>query len=412
MTISTTPAGEGPLSGIVVADFSRILAGPYCTMLLADMGATVIKVEGPEGDDTRAFMPPSVHGIGTYFLSVNRNKHSVVLDLKDPADLETAYEIIDAADVFIENFKPGGLARFGLDAESVAQRWPELVHTSITGFGTDRGAHLPGYDLLVQGVSGFMSVTGSPDGPPQRAGVAMFDVITGLHAAVAVLGALHERDASGRGQHVELDLLSSALSGLVNQTTGYSACGNDPHRLGNDHPSLFPYGPFPTADKDLIITVGNNSQFRRFVAALGLPEFGEDPRFDSVEKRNNNRDELRVHLEDALSRENAETWAATLQEQGIPCAPILTIPEGVRYAESLGLDPVVSVGEGEEAVSLIRNPVTFSRTPVRYDKAPPALGADREAVMDWLRSRRQQDPSPAPRPTATPRPSASERTAS
>ena len=225
----------GPLSGVVVADFSRVLAGPYCTMLLADMGATVIKVEGPAGDDTRGFKPPSRDGVGTYYLSVNRNKHSIVLDLRDPADLETAYEIIDAADVFIENFKPGGLARFGLDPETVAERWPGLIHTSITGFGTAGGAHLPGYDLLVQGVSGFMSVTGSADGPPQRAGVAMFDVLTGLHAAVAVLGALHERDASGKGQHIHLDLLSSALSSLVNQTTGYAAAGNNPQRLGNDH---------------------------------------------------------------------------------------------------------------------------------------------------------------------------------
>ena len=303
--------------------------------------------------------------------------------------------------MFIENFKPGGLARYGLDPEAVAERWPGLIHTSITGFGTDRGAHLPGYDLLVQGVSGFMSVTGSADGPPQRAGVAMFDVLTGLHAAVAVLGALHERDASGKGQHIHLDLLSSALSSLVNQTTGYAACGNDPQRMGNDHPSLFPYGPFPTADKDLIITVGNNPQFRRFVTVLGLPELAEDPRFDTVENRNQHREELRPLLNKALSSDTAEVWASRLQAEGLPCAPILTIPEGVEYAASLGLDPVVQVGEGDEAVPLIKNPVTFSRTPVRYDKAPPALGADGTDVMDWLRSRRAaHDDAPAPDRTA------------
>ena len=397
MSLTQDPATSGPLSGVVVADFSRVLAGPYCTMLLADMGATVVKVESPTGDDTRGYKPPSRDGVGTYYLSVNRNKHSIVLDLRDPADLETAYEIIDAADVFIENFKPGGLARYGLNPEAVAERWPGLIHTSITGFGTDRGAHLPGYDLLVQGVSGFMSVTGSADGPPQRAGVAMFDVLTGLHAAVAILGALHERDVSGRGQHIHLDLLSCALSSLVNQTTGYAACGNDPQRMGNDHPSLFPYGPFPTADKDLIITVGNNPQFRRFVTVLGLPELAEDPRFDTVENRNQHREELRPLLNKALSSDTAEVWASRLQAEGLPCAPILTIPEGVEYATSLGLDPVVQVGEGDEAVPLIKNPVTFSRTPVRYDKAPPALGADGTDVMAWLRSRRAaHDDAPAP----------------
>ena len=397
MSLTQDPATSGPLSGVVVADFSRVLAGPYCTMLLADMGATVVKVESPTGDDTRGYKPPSRDGVGTYYLSVNRNKHSIVLDLRDPADLETAYEIIDAADVFIENFKPGGLARYGLNPEAVAERWPGLIHTSITGFGTDRGAHLPGYDLLVQGVSGFMSVTGSADGPPQRAGVAMFDVLTGLHAAVAILGALHERDVSGRGQHIHLDLLSCALSSLVNQTTGYAACGNDPQRMGNDHPSLFPYGPFPTADKDLIITVGNNPQFRRFVTVLGLPELAEDPRFDTVENRNQHREELRPLLNKALSSNTAEVWASRLQSEGLPCAPILTIPEGVEYAASLGLDPVVQVGEGDEAVPLIKNPVTFSRTPVRYDKAPPALGADGTDVMAWLRSRRAaHDDAPAP----------------
>lgn len=392
MSLTSSSPGTGPLSGVVVADFSRILAGPYCTMLLADMGATVIKVEGPDGDDTRLYKPPSVNGIGTYYLSVNRNKHSIVLDLKDPQDLETAYEIIDTADVFIENFKPGGLAQFGLDAESVAERWPQLVHASITGFGAKGGSHLPGYDLLVQGVSGFMSVTGSPDGPPQRGGVALFDVITGLHAAVAVLGALHERDISGKGQHVELDLLSAALSGLVNQTTGYAACGNDPQRLGNEHPSLFPYGPFPTADKELIITVANNSQFIRFSTVLGMPDLIRDPRFDSVENRNNNREELRVLLNGALSTETAEIWASRLQAAGVPCAPILSIPEGVQYAASLGLDPVVQVGRGDNTVPLIKNPVSYSRTPVTYEKAPPALGADTEDVKQWLRAQRK-DPS-------------------
>ena len=294
-----------PLDGIVVADFSRVLAGPYATMLLADMGATVIKVESPNGDDTRLWMPPERDGIGTYYLSVNRNKSSIALDLADGQDLRTAYAILDRADVFVENFKPGGLARFGLDPESVRERWPRLIHASITGFGTAGGASMPGYDLLVQGMSGFMHVTGHPDADPQRAGVAIFDVVTGLHTAVGILAALLERQGSGDGlgQHVALNLLSSALSGLVNQTTGYAAAGDNPQRLGNDHPSLYPYGPFPAADQDLIICVGNDHQFARLVQTLGVPELADDPRFESVLLRNENRDELRILMAEALAAE-------------------------------------------------------------------------------------------------------------
>ena len=387
MTLSPPETGTGPLSGVVVADFTRILAGPYCTMLLADMGATVIKVEGPGGDDSRQWIPPHRDGVSTYYLSVNRNKHSVVLDLKDPGDLETAHDLVAASDVFVENFKPGGLARFGLDADSVARRWPRLVHASITGFGTEGGRDMPGYDLLVQGMSGFMSVTGNPDGPPQRAGVAMFDVITGLHTAVGILGALYERAQSGEGQHLQLDLLSSALSGLVNQTTGYAACGNVPARLGNDHPSLYPYGPFPTRDKDLIITVGNDNQFARLATILGADHLAQDERFATMEGRNQHREILRPMLVEALAPETADTWFARLQEQGVPCAPILDISEGVQYAARLGLNPVVETGDGEHSVPTIKNPMSFSRTPVEYSKAPPALGVDQAKVLKWLQER-------------------------
>lgn len=377
--------GPRPLDGVVIADFSRVLAGPYATMLLADMGATVIKVESPAGDDTRLWMPPERDGIGTYYLSVNRNKQSIALDLADPQDLETAYAILDRADVFVENFKPGGLARFGLDPESVARRWPRLIHTTITGFGTAGGASLPGYDLLVQGMSGFMHVTGQADGDPQRAGVAIFDVVTGLHAAIGILAALLERGRGGEGQHLALNLLSSALSGLVNQTTGYAAAGNNPQRMGNDHPSLYPYGPFPTADRDLIICVGNESQFARMCQALEVPELAEDPRFCSVLLRNQNRDELRPLMVAALAAQGADHWSAALQALGVPCAPILDIAQGVERAADLGLEPVVQVGSPEtRQVPLIRNPVTFSRTPVAYPKAPPHLDEDADAVRAWL----------------------------
>lgn len=386
MTIQDRPVhtGHGPLEGIVVADFSRVLAGPYGTMLLADLGATVIKVEAPNGDDTRAWVPPARDGVGTYYLSVNRNKDSVVLDLKNPADLETAYDIIDRADVFVENFKPGGLAQYGLDPESVARRWPHLVHASITGFGLEGGAHMPGYDLLVQAMSGLMHVTGSQHGPPQRTGVAIFDVVTGMHAVIGILAALRERTVSGLGQHIVLDLLSSAQSSLVNQSTGYAACGNEPMRMGNEHPSLYPYGPFMAADREVVICVGNDSQFTRLVTLLGLPELAEDPRYSTMRGRNFNRATLEPLITQALAARTADEWFEAFQSINVPSAPILTVGEGVRFAQKLGLETVVEVGEGDAAVPLIKNPISFSRSEVSYHKAPPALDQDGEAVRTWL----------------------------
>src|SRR5699024_8927402 len=216
----------------------------------------------------------------------------IVLDLKNSDDLQTAYEIIDRSDVFVENFKPGGLAKFGLDPESVARRWPALIHSSITGFGLEEGAGMPGYDLLVQAMSGLMHTTGSQHGPPQRTGVAIFDVVTGMHAVIGILAALRERSMSGRGQHIVLDLLSSAQSSLVNQTTGYAACNNEPMRMGNEHPSLYPYGPFMAADREIVICVGNNSQFRRLTERLGIAWVAGDPRYLTPEARNLNRETL------------------------------------------------------------------------------------------------------------------------
>lgn len=378
-----TGDGTGPLAGIVVADLSRVLAGPYCTMLLADLGATVIKVESPGGDDTRTWRPP-VHGdMSTYFMSANRNKHSIALDMKDPEQLELVHRIVGEADVLVENFKPGGLAKYGLDADSVAERWPHLVHASITGFGTAAGAHLPGYDMLVQGVSGFMTLTGEADGPPQKGGVAMMDVMTGLHCAVAILAALREREGSGRGQHVELNLFMTALSGLVNQTSAYVAGGAVPRRMGNDHPSLFPYGPFACRDTDLIISVGNDRQFARLAEVLGMPELAQDEKFATMSARNENRDELRALMVGRLGERDAQQWQDELVEVGVPCAPILGVDEGIAYAEKLGLDPVADAG----GVPTVRHPVDYSRTPARHVKAPPHLDEDREAVLAWLEGR-------------------------
>lgn len=226
-------SGQGPLSGTIIADFGRVLAGPYCTMLLADMGATVIKVESPIGDETRAWMPPEHEGKSTYYLSINRNKLSIELDFSDPGDLATARELAARADVVIENFKPGGLEKFGLDYQSVAAQNPDVIFTSITGFGTAGGASLPGYDLLVQAASGLMSLTGAPETEPFRAGVAVVDVFTGMHACIGILAALNHRRVTGEGQRVEVNLMSSALSGLVNQTGAYAIAGVVPTRMGN-----------------------------------------------------------------------------------------------------------------------------------------------------------------------------------
>ena len=287
---------RGPLSGIVVADFSRVLAGPYCTMLLADLGAEVIKVESPAGDDTRHWVPPVRDGVGTYFLAINRNKRSIVLDLAAPDDLEVAHALSARADVFINNFRPGGLRRFGLDYDAVAERNPRSIYCSISGFGTAGGAALPGYDLLVQGMSGLMDLTGDPDGPAYRAGISVFDVMTGLHSAIGILAALHHRDETGAGQLIETNLLSTALSTLVNQTSAYVAGGVVPHRMGNAHLSLFPYEPMPTGDGELIVVAGNDGQFGKLCRALDRPELADDPRFATVGQRNDNREALRPLL--------------------------------------------------------------------------------------------------------------------
>lgn len=376
------PASTGPLDGLVVADFSRIVAGPYCTMLLGDLGADVIKVESRTGDDTRGFVPP-VHGEeSTYFLAVNRNKRSIALDFTDDDDLEVARALAGRADVLVHNFKPGGLERFGLGYAAVAVDNPAVVYCAISGFGAREGAALPGYDLLIQAVSGLMDLTGEADGPPLRSGISAFDVMTGLHATVAVLAALHHRGKTGQGQLIELDLLSSALSSMINQTSAYVAGGVVPRRMGNEHPSLYPYGPFPTADGELIVVAGNDRQFGALCRALGRPELADDPRFTTVGLRNANRELLRAELVSALAAHSAQIWADLLAQAGLPCAPINDVRGGVELAERLGLEPVVDVG----GVPMVRNPASYSLTPPQYRRRPPALDNAGDEVRAWLRS--------------------------
>ncbi len=374
-----------PLDGLIVADFSRVLAGPYCSMLLADMGATVIKVESPQGDDTRTWMPPTKNGVATYYMSINRNKKSLILDFSSEEDRKVGLELIKRADIFIENFKTGGLKKFGFDFDSVSTINPKLIYLSISGFGTAEGAWLPGYDLIVQAVSGLMSLTGDPNGPPFRAGISVFDVMAGLHGLIGVLTALHQRENTGRGQHVEVNLLSSAMSGLVNQTAAYAAAGEVPFRMGNAHPSLFPYEALPTKDRDLIIAAGNDKQFRALCKVLEIESVADDSRFTANSDRTANREQLRPLLLARLAEWAADDLFIALNKVGVPCGPINTIGDGVELAEKLGLKPRIAVGEGDRKVDLIRNPITFSEGELSYELPPPHLGEHSDEIRKWLK---------------------------
>jgi crotonobetainyl-CoA:carnitine CoA-transferase CaiB-like acyl-CoA transferase len=379
-----TPPGRGPLDGLVIADLSRVLAGPYCTMLLADLGATVIKVESADGDDTRTWIPPEKDGVATYFMSINRNKRSIVLDFRDPADVELVHELFRRSDVAVENFRPGALAKFGLDHATARRINPALIYLSISGFGTAEGSWLPGYDLVVQAVSGLMSLTGAADGPAYRAGISVFDVMTGLHGTIGILAALHQRAETGEGQHIEVNLLLSALSGLVNQTGAYVAAGVVPHRMGNEHPSVYPYQTMPTKDRDVIIAAANDRQFRSLCEVLDVPELADDDRFRLNADRTANRAELHPVLLDRLAQWGADDLFIALNKAGVPCGPVNSIAEGVELAERLGLDPRVTLGAGDRAVDLVRNPIAFSGARARYTDPPPELGEHTDDVRAWL----------------------------
>jgi crotonobetainyl-CoA:carnitine CoA-transferase CaiB-like acyl-CoA transferase len=385
MSSPSSTSRPGPLAGLLVADFSRVLAGPYCTMLLADLGADVIKVESPGGDDTRHWQPPTTSdGVSTYYLAINRNKRSVVLDLRADSDRAAAVELGRRADIMVENFKPGGLVKFGLDYASVSAANPAIIYSSITGFGTGAGRELPGYDLIVQAMSGLMSLTGEADGPPYRAGVAVFDVMAGLHSTIAILAALQHRTVTGQGQLVEASLLASAMSGLVNQASAVVTGGVVPLRMGNAHPSLFPYESLPTSDGEIIIAAGNDTQFRRLSEVLGVPELADDPRFAANKDRTANRAQLRPLLTARLGTRTSAQWFDGLVAAGVPCGPINTVDGGINLARDLGLEPVVTAGEGDAGIASIRHPVTFSVTPPSYPLPPPALDEHGAEIRAWL----------------------------
>jgi crotonobetainyl-CoA:carnitine CoA-transferase CaiB-like acyl-CoA transferase len=385
---------DGALEGLLIADFGRVLAAPYATMLLADLGAEVVKVERPGlGDDTRAWGPPWSDGQATYFQGVNRNKQSVTADLTTEQGRAAAQELAQRADVVVENFRPGVMGRLGLDYDTLRKANPRLVYCSVTGFGSGEGAALPGYDLLVQAAGGLMSITGDPDGEPTKVGVALVDVITGLHAAVGILAAVRHAATTGEGQRVEVNLLSSLLSALANQAQGYVEAGIVPGRMGNRHPSIAPYETFQAQDRLLVLAVGNDRQFAGLCEVLGLPAVAHDPRFATNEQRVAHREELGVVLAGRLGTQSADHWFRALMARGVPCGPINTIEQGFALAAELGLRPVVHVprmaaGAQEVAqdgavtpttVATVANPIRLSRTPAVYRSAPPLLGQNGEA---------------------------------
>ena len=376
----------GALDGVLVADFSRVLAGPYATMLLGDLGATVVKVERPgAGDDTRAWGPPfTADGQSTYFQSVNRNKASIALDLGDADDLDIALKLAHRADVLVQNHKPGSLARYGLDYAAVSAANPGVVYCSISGFGSDLGANLPGYDLLVQAMGGLMSITGTDE--PTKAGVAVVDVLTGLHATVAILAALRHRDTTGLGQHVEATLLAALQSSLVNQASAFVGAGSVATFMGNAHPSIAPYEVFAAADRSMILAVGNDGQFRRLMQVLDDAAAAEDERFATNAARVAHRDELKSRIEARLRTQGADAWQESLTAAGVPCGPINDIAQGFALAERLGLQPVIDVVDPrrETPQHQVANPVTYSRTPAQYRSAPSHVDEDRAAVLALL----------------------------
>ncbi|WP_162467354.1 CaiB/BaiF CoA transferase family protein [Streptomyces cavernae] len=382
-------AGLGALDGLRIADFSRVLAGPYATMLLADLGAEVVKVERPGiGDDTRAWHPPADHdGTSTYFLSVNRNKRSVVLDLTTEAGLEQARALIADSDVLVENFRPGTMERLGLGHRELRARQPGLIYCSISGFGSGAGAHIPGYDLLVQALGGLMSVTGNADGEPVKAGVALVDVITGLHAALGILAALRHRDATGEGQRVEVNLLASLLSAMVNQASAFAVAGVVPGRMGNAHPSIAPYETFPTADRPIAIAVGNDRQFAALAETVGDRGLALDDRFRTNADRVAHRAALRDVLTERLGAAGADHWSAVLLTAGVPAGPVNTLDEAFAFAQKLGLPGIVDIPAApadapeERPSRQVANPIGLSATPARYRLPPPRLGRHTAEIL-------------------------------
>jgi crotonobetainyl-CoA:carnitine CoA-transferase CaiB-like acyl-CoA transferase len=376
----------GALDGVLVADFSRVLAGPLATMTLGDLGADVVKVERPEsGDDTRAWGPPFVEEGSTYYLGLNRNKRSIELDLADPADRDLARRLALRADVLVESFRTGTMARWGLDHESLAAGNPGLVYCSITAFGSGAGADLPGYDLLLQAMTGLMSVTGEADGRPLKVGAALIDMVCGLHATVGILAALQARATTGAGQRVEVSLMESGLASLLNQASAHLLAGVVPGRLGNRHPSIAPYETYEASDGPFALAVGNDAIWRRLCGALGRPELTDDPRFATNAQRLAHIDELGAVLSAEFATDSSAAWVERLTAAGVPAGPILNVAEAFALAADLGLEPAVDVDTtGGASLRLPAPAIRLSETPAMVRRPPPRLAQDSDELRAWL----------------------------
>jgi crotonobetainyl-CoA:carnitine CoA-transferase CaiB-like acyl-CoA transferase len=366
-----------PLTGLKVVELARILAGPWAGQVLADLGAEVIKVESPEGDDTRRWGPPFVENPdGThdaaYFHAANRGKRSIVIDFGTPAGQAEVKALIADADVVIENFKVGGLAKYGLDYASLAAANPRLVYCSITGFGQDGPyANRAGYDFIVQGMSGIMDLTGDPAGAPQKIGVAFADIFTGLYAVIAIQAALAMRDRTGKGQHIDMALLDVMTGVLANQAMNYLVSGVSPTRLGNAHPNIAPYAGYPTADGWFILAVGNDGQFRRFCAIVGLDDLPDDPRFATNPARVANREALTERVTDATERFHRDDLLARLEAEGVPAGPINTVAEAFADPQVIHRGMALALNRDGEKISGVRTPIRFSDADLVLDKPAP-----------------------------------------
>ena len=383
----------GPLHGIRVLDLSRVLAGPWCTQMLADFGAEVIKIEKPgEGDDTRGWGPPFVtnadgsRGDAAYFLSANRGKKSVAIDMAKPEGQQLIRDLAAKADIVVENFKLGGLKKYGLDYDSLKAINPRLIYCSITGFGQN-GPYAPraGYDFMIQGMAGIMSITGEPKGEPMKVGVAFADIFTGLHAVIAINAALYHRERTGQGQFLDLALLDSQVAVLANQAANYLVGGKVPKRLGNAHPNIVPYQTFETRDGHIIMAVGNDRQFTEYCRIIGLPEVSADQRFATNRGRVENRDVLIPLLAPAMLARTTAEWVEAFEAAAVPCGPINTIDQVFADPQVLarGLQIGLTRADGVQ-VPGVANPIQFSETPVEYERAPPKLGENTEDVLKEL----------------------------
>ncbi|MGV6848883.1 MAG: CaiB/BaiF CoA transferase family protein [Marinibacterium sp.] len=384
-------AAQGPLAGVKVLDLSRILAGPTATQLLGDLGATVIKVENPAtgGDDTRQWGPPFVANpdgsdsdLSAYFLSSNRNKRSVAIDITSPQGQAQIRRLAGMADIVIENFKPGGLAKYGLDYASLSADLPGLVYCSISGYGqTGPNSSKPGYDLMAQGYGGIMSLTGEPDGAPMKVGVGIADVMCGMYATVGILAALHHRDLTGEGQYLELALVDTQIAWLINEGVNYLTSGKVPERRGNGHPNIVPYEVYATSDGHVILAVGNDGQFARFCEFLGQPALADDPRFATNPARIVHRDALNDKLRPALGQLAMAEVIAGLEARKVPVGPVQRLDQVFASDQVAARDMKIAMQAGPGTVDLIGNPLKFSGTPVSYRRPPPHFGADTESVL-------------------------------